>query len=183
MHGVILMTTGQRIKEARKRVGMTQNELAIKLGVPFQSVSQWERNTRKPKIDTLQKIASALGVNLVELSEDLFDQKLLSLIKQDYSTDEEFQAAVLNNEISIATLTNPNDVFLLRNFFMLNEDGQELAIERVVELTMHEEYLKDRYTLSPSELKERQNSQRTTTDAWPPPPTESSPSDPETGKK
>lgn len=56
------MTTGQRIKEARKNAKMTQAELAGKLGVPYQSVSQWERDTRNPKYETLKKIADAIGV-------------------------------------------------------------------------------------------------------------------------
>ena len=50
------MTTGQLIKAARKKAGMTQTELAQKLNIPFQSISQWERDIRKPKMDNLQKI-------------------------------------------------------------------------------------------------------------------------------
>lgn len=61
------MTTGQRIKAARKNAGMTQAELADKLCIPYQSVSQWERNTRNPKIETLNRIAAALGVEALEL--------------------------------------------------------------------------------------------------------------------
>lgn len=56
------MTTGQRIKAARKGAKMTQAELAEKLGIPYQSVSQWERDTRNPKYETLKKIADAIGV-------------------------------------------------------------------------------------------------------------------------
>lgn len=58
------MTTGQRIKEARKRANMTQAELARKLSIPFQSVSQWERDVRNPKYETLQNIAEALDVTV-----------------------------------------------------------------------------------------------------------------------
>ncbi len=58
------MTTGQRIRDARKKAGMTQAELAEKLGVPYQSVSQWERGLRKPKIETLKKFAVLLGVDI-----------------------------------------------------------------------------------------------------------------------
>lgn len=58
------MTTGERIKEARKKAGMTQAELAERLGTPYQTVSQWERDTRRPKIETLQRIAAALGVDV-----------------------------------------------------------------------------------------------------------------------
>lgn len=61
------MTTGQCIKAARKRVGITQAELAKRLKIPFQSISQWERDVRNPKIETLKSIAKALGVELISL--------------------------------------------------------------------------------------------------------------------
>ena len=58
------MTTGQRIKAARKNAKMTQKELGQKLGISFQSIAQWENNLRNPKIETLQRIADALGVSV-----------------------------------------------------------------------------------------------------------------------
>lgn len=61
------MTTGERIKEARKTAGVTQAELADKLGIPYQSVSQWERDTRKPKLDTLQRIATVLRIPVPQI--------------------------------------------------------------------------------------------------------------------
>lgn len=62
------MTVGERIKEARKKAKMTQNELAQKMGIPFQSISQWERDLRKPKYETLARIATALGCNISDLT-------------------------------------------------------------------------------------------------------------------
>lgn len=56
------MTTGERIKATRELVGMTQAELAEKLGVSYQSISQWERDVRKPKIKTIYRIAEAMNV-------------------------------------------------------------------------------------------------------------------------
>lgn len=61
------MTTGQRIRAARKAANMTQAELAQKLGIPFQSISQWERDIRNPKKETLIRIADALGVSISDL--------------------------------------------------------------------------------------------------------------------
>lgn len=61
------MTTGQLIKVARKNAGMTQSELAQRLNIPFQSVSQWERDLRNPKYDTIKRIAAALGVEWTDL--------------------------------------------------------------------------------------------------------------------
>lgn len=62
-----MMTTGQRIKSARKAVGITQAELADRLGISYVGVSQWENNLRNPKLETLQRIADALDVPVGEL--------------------------------------------------------------------------------------------------------------------
>lgn len=61
------MTTGQRIKAARKIAGITQADLAEKLNIPFQSISQWERDIRKPKLETLEKLSKALDVSIAYL--------------------------------------------------------------------------------------------------------------------
>ncbi|MCH5261201.1 MAG: helix-turn-helix transcriptional regulator [Lachnospiraceae bacterium] len=56
------MTTGERIRTARKNANMTQAELAQKLGISYVGVSQWENGLRQPKYETLKKIADAIGV-------------------------------------------------------------------------------------------------------------------------
>lgn len=59
---------GARIEKSRKLAGITQKELAKRIGTHFQVISNYERGARKPKIETLGKIASALGVSLESLS-------------------------------------------------------------------------------------------------------------------
>lgn len=61
------MTTGQRIKAARKKAGMTQADLAKKLGISYVNISQLEKDQRNPKLETLQRIAAALGISIYEL--------------------------------------------------------------------------------------------------------------------
>lgn len=61
------MPNGELIKAARQKAGMKQAELASKLGLPQQSISQWERNVRNPKIESLEKIATALEIDVDEL--------------------------------------------------------------------------------------------------------------------
>ena len=73
------MTTGQLIKAARKKAGMTQEDLGKKLGVSGSFIAQYETDNRKPKQETLLKIAKALGVHLRDLSDNSwleeFDQQ------------------------------------------------------------------------------------------------------------
>lgn len=58
------MTIGERIKQARKDAKMTQRELAEKLKISYVGISQYERGIRTPKLDTLKKIADALGTDV-----------------------------------------------------------------------------------------------------------------------
>ena len=64
------MTVGEKIREARKKLGLTQNALARRLGIPYQGISQYERGTRNPKLETLNRIADSLGVPLSQLLPD-----------------------------------------------------------------------------------------------------------------
>ena len=61
------MTTGEKIKRARKAAGLTQQELGEILGVSGSMIGQYETNLRNPKHETLSKIASALKLKPYEL--------------------------------------------------------------------------------------------------------------------
>ena len=58
---------GQFIAEVRKSNNTTQIELARKLNVTDKAVSRWERGLGFPDINTLEPLADALGISLVEL--------------------------------------------------------------------------------------------------------------------
>lgn len=55
------------IARARLSAGLTQSQLAERIGVAAQHVGRWERGERKPKIDALIKIADALGCDVRDL--------------------------------------------------------------------------------------------------------------------
>lgn len=54
------------LRDARKRAGLTQAELADLMGVQQVTVSQWER-VAWPTIDKLPALALALGLSMEEL--------------------------------------------------------------------------------------------------------------------
>ena len=58
---------GELIRAARKRKGWTQSDLAYKLGINQVGIVQWEQNRRTPKLETRQKIARALDIDITEL--------------------------------------------------------------------------------------------------------------------
>ena len=60
-------TLGNMIAELRKQKGMTQLELAEKMGVTDKAVSKWERDLSYPDINSLSNLAENLGVSVEEL--------------------------------------------------------------------------------------------------------------------
>lgn len=60
-------TIGDRIKFHRKRLGMTQEQLAERMGVSAQAVSKWENNLSCPDIAVLPELAAAFGISVDEL--------------------------------------------------------------------------------------------------------------------
>ena len=60
-------TLGKRIIAHRKKLGMTQDKLAEKLGVTAQAVSKWENDQSCPDITMLPKLAEIFGCSTDEL--------------------------------------------------------------------------------------------------------------------
>lgn len=58
---------GQEILRRRKAMGMTQEELASRMGVSRQSVAKWETGLSSPDIDRLALLRDVLQTSLDEL--------------------------------------------------------------------------------------------------------------------
>ncbi len=58
---------GERIREARKNIGLNQTELGAAVGVEIKTISRWEAGTREPRASDISKLASALHVTEDEL--------------------------------------------------------------------------------------------------------------------
>jgi transcriptional regulator with XRE-family HTH domain/desulfoferrodoxin (superoxide reductase-like protein) len=59
--------TGSTIKQLREGRGLTQADLAEKIGVSSKTVSKWETAKGLPDISLLQPLAQALGISVIEL--------------------------------------------------------------------------------------------------------------------
>ena len=60
-------TLGMMISLLRKEKGMTQLELAEKMGVTDKAVSKWERDLSFPDINSIPKLAEVFEVSMDEL--------------------------------------------------------------------------------------------------------------------
>lgn len=60
-------TLGMMIASLRKENGMTQLDLAEKMGVTDKAVSKWERDLSCPDVNTIPKLAEVFGISVDEL--------------------------------------------------------------------------------------------------------------------
>lgn len=58
---------GDYVLEMRKRTGMSQSELASRLGMTNKAVSKWETGAAKPKTNTIRRLAALWHVSVDEL--------------------------------------------------------------------------------------------------------------------
>ena len=61
------MNTAQRLQQLRKEKGMSQEELAERLGVSRQAVSKWESGASDPSTANLIALARLFGISAEEL--------------------------------------------------------------------------------------------------------------------
>lgn len=66
-----LCAIGARIKTARERAGLTQEDLAAELEMSPTHISVLERGVKAPKLETLVKIANTLHVSSDVLLQDV----------------------------------------------------------------------------------------------------------------
>lgn len=64
------MSFGKNTSRARKNAGLTQEQLAEKIGVTFQAVSAWERDENMPESKLIPALAKALNTSVSALMED-----------------------------------------------------------------------------------------------------------------
>ena len=73
-----MAATADRIKQLRKKKGVSQSELAEAIGVKNNTVSTWERGTRKPDVEALNLLSEYFEVSFEYLlgNSDKEDAKL-----------------------------------------------------------------------------------------------------------
>jgi transcriptional regulator with XRE-family HTH domain len=66
---------GERVVERRHQAGMSQMELADRIGAHFTWVSRIERGVRDPRLSNVVRIAAGLGVDPADLVRGLKPDK------------------------------------------------------------------------------------------------------------
>lgn len=96
----VMKKVGRKISELRKAKNMTQLELADKMNVSFQAVSNWERGNSMPDISKLPELAEILGTSIdvilgakSELIESAAEGKLDEYVSEKKVSVEELKEA------------------------------------------------------------------------------------------
>ena len=94
-----------RIKELRKSNGLTLVELSQKVGIPNNTISQYENEKREPKDPTWQALANFFNVSVDYLkgygySKDYIYQQLDDAYKEPYTKDYEVEPPFTNPVLS-----------------------------------------------------------------------------------
>lgn len=131
------MTVGERIRAARRAKGMTQKELAEKMGTSYVVISQWENGKRNPKFSTLREIAKALEIPTTDL---------LGIVKDDgtieFSMPDSVARAlgIANNESGpfLASLSKEQWFLVFDAVFSNSKEAQD-ELRKLTLLTYYDE--------------------------------------------
>ena len=71
---------GDKIKNKRKELNLTQEYLAKELNISRQAVSKWEKGLSEPSMDNLVKLSRIFGVDIDYFKKDKKDEEEKSLV-------------------------------------------------------------------------------------------------------
>ena len=118
------MTIGERIKKIRKEKGLTQKSLGEKCGINEVQIRHYEIGKSTPKISTIEKIASGLGVSVTDL-----------LYKESGNTPGELKETLLRQIEEITAEHPENSIPLIKKALM---ESQYITMKTIKELEAKE---------------------------------------------
>ena len=122
-------TFGNMVAALRKEKGMTQLELAEKMGVTDKAVSKWERDLSFPDVSSIPKLAEILGVTVDELMQVKAESKEEPLKKKiDEIVDVAFKGVSLAMGIAVVVLSIMKQIEMESAITMLGIGLTSLAI-------------------------------------------------------
>ena len=94
------LVVGEVIRQQRRRLGMTQGQLAALIKARSDSISRIERGHHQPSLARLEKIASALGISpgaLIARASHSPTVEILALLREIESLQPDAQSFVLES--------------------------------------------------------------------------------------
>jgi len=116
------MFNGKRVRELRKQLNLTQDELANIINLNKTSISYFERNKRTPSLDTLIDLSYALNTTPY------------------YLLDAEEVIKINENEVAYETFFSINDIIIIKEikkhecFYNKLCENPKQTIEKIIKL-------------------------------------------------
>ena len=150
------MTTGEKIRAARKAVGLTQKQLGELCNIAESTIRRYELGKLRPKNDTLSKIAPKLGKSIYDLMDDSYiapnpfadrdngyspsEQEQIELERKIDFMKSQRNGLLAQIDTISKELGEQQQNELLSAFNKLNYKGKAIAIKRVEEVVSLKEY-------------------------------------------
>jgi transcriptional regulator with XRE-family HTH domain len=115
-----------RLVELRKKSGLSQEELAAKLGLSRQAVSKWERAEASPDTDNLICLAKLYNVSLDDLLDT--DQSVDDIVKEQVKPEVEEASEAPHPETNEQTSSSSNGQGKSQTNFQYYKDGDDEVI-------------------------------------------------------
>ena len=128
---------GKFIKKIRVDNGLTQKDLADKLGVTYQAVSKWENGTNIPDIMILKQISKEFNVNIDDLLEGRhtkkkFNYKILFIVIGVFISFCIIYCLFFHNDnFSFKTLSSSCNDFNISGSISYNKDKSSIYISNI----------------------------------------------------
>lgn len=130
------MDFSTRLRELRTEKGISQKKLADLAGISQASIFYWEKGTRKPKLEQLYRIASALGVSPNEFfspgEQSLIEDMTSLYLNMDFGTG--------ITEVEKLSPQTPQENYLIIRLRELNEKGRTKVVDYADDLSKIKEY-------------------------------------------
>ncbi len=118
------MGIDQIILERRKKLGLTQQELAHKLGVTDRSVSRWEKGSSTPDIHSLKRLSELLNIPM---------DKFYSEITVEPIVEERLDTLIINRFITLSIISSGllfvSIILILVSFYMTHRSNESFIFQ------------------------------------------------------
>ena len=144
-----------KIATERKKLGLSQKELAIKIGVYQKSISKYERGVSRPTYETLIAMAKLFDVSLDYLlnkDNSLSTKKITDISEDEYKLVllyRKFQKEELTDNLlkslntffpNISIVSILSEIIYINSFRQLNEDNQDIIIGEMKKYLKEQRY-------------------------------------------
>lgn len=133
------MEFNEKLKELRKRKGLTQEELAQALYVSRTAVSKWESGRGYPSIDSLKAVAKLFSVTVDDL---ISGDELLNVAEEDSKQKQTRLQDMVFGLLDLSAL-----LLLFLPFFGMKSGGDVSSVS-LLSLSMAESYMRVAYLVS-----------------------------------